>query len=257
MSFDTILFSKEDTGVATITLNRPERMNAFNQQMLEDMEAVWKIVREDPEIKCVVLRGAPGRAFCTGVDVIDGITFYPDEPFRERDPGAMLAPKTNQVWKPVIGAVHGLCAGGAFYFLNECDFIICSQDAQFFDPHVSFGVVPSCEPIGASHRMPYGDIMRMILLGNSERISAETALRMSLVSEIVENDKLWTRADELAAIIAAKPAQAVQGAVKAMWEALDMPYSVAVRNGYKYPQIVNPPDWQDRSAFKKESVSIR
>lgn len=257
MSFETILFATNDVGVATITLNRPDKMNSFNQQMLEDMEAVWKIVREDSAIRTVVLKAAPGRAFSTGVDVVEGITFYPDEPVRERDPGAMLGPKSNLVWKPVIAAVHGLCAGGAFYFLNECDIIICSEDAQFFDPHVSFGVVPSCEPIGVSHRMPYGDIMRMILLGNSERICAETALRMSLVSEVVKLDALHDRAAELAANIAAKPPGAIQGAVKAMWEALDMPYSVAVRNGYKYPQIINSDDWKDRSAFKKETVSIR
>lgn len=257
MPFETILFETNELGVATITLNRPDKMNTFNQQMLEDMSAAWKIVREDAAIKSVVLKGAPGRAFSTGVDVVEAIKFYPEELVRERDPGVMLGAKSNNVWKPVIAAVHGLCAGGAFYFLNECDIIICSPDAEFFDPHVSFGLVPACEPIGLLHRMPYRDIMRMILLGNSERICAETALRISLVSEIVEAEKLQDRAAELAAVIAAKPTSTMQAGVKAMWEALDMPYSVAVRNSYKYPQIYTPDAWQDRSAFKKDLPTRR
>ncbi|HET9628028.1 MAG TPA: enoyl-CoA hydratase/isomerase family protein [Novosphingobium sp.] len=256
MTFQTIIFEKGADGVATISLNRPERLNAFNQQMLDDMEAAWKIVREDEEIRAVVLRAVPGRAFCTGVDVVEQFKFYPGEPFRERDPGEKIGPKGNLVWKPVVAAVNGLCAGGAFYFINEADIIICSDDAQFFDPHVSFGLVPACEPIGVSHRMPYGEIMRMILLGNSERISAETARVMGLVSEVVGDGKLWERAHELAAIIAGKPTMATQGAVRAMWESLDMPHTAAVRNSYKYTQL-NTQDPNDRSGFKKEVASIR
>ena len=257
LNFETILFEKSADGVATITLNRPERMNSFNQQMLIDMRAAWAIVRDDDEINATVLRAAPGRAFCTGVDVASSIDLFPNDPFRERDPGEALGPKLNLVWKPVVTAVHGLCAGGAFYFLNESDIIICSEDAQFFDPHVSFGLVPACEPVGASHRMPYGEIMRMILMGNGERIGADTALRINLVSEVVDNEKLWGRAQELAAKIARRPTTATQGAVRAMWEALDLPYSAAVRCSYKYVQVGNPISTLDRASVQKEPFTVR
>lgn len=257
MSFETIIFEQDDAGVATITLNRPHKMNAFNQQMLEDMVAAWQIVREDPEIKAVVLRGAPGKAFSTGVDTTEHIALFPDEPFRERDPGEMVGPKCNHVWKPVIAAVHGMCAGGAFYFLNQVDIIICSEDAQFFDPHLSFGLVPASEPVGALHRMPYSEIMRMVLMGNSERICAETARRISLVTEVVANDKLWDRAAELATLIAGRPTTSTQGAVQVLWESLDFPYSAAVRNSYRYTQVGNPWNWADRSGYKKELPTIR
>ena len=257
MTFETIIFDKGADRVATITLNRPEKMNAFNQRMLDEMRAAWSMVREDDEVCAVVLRAAPGRAFCTGVDVVTEIDLFPNDPFRERCPGEALGPKSNLVWKPVIVAVHGQCAGGAFYFLNESDVIICSEDAQFFDPHVTFGKVPACEPIGLSRRMPYGEIMRMILMGNGERFGAETALRVNLVSEVVANDRLAERAQQIAALIASRPSTATQGAVRAMWESLDLPYSAAVRGSYKYTQVGNAVAALDRTTVAKEPYVVR
>jgi len=257
MPFETILFEQNDEGVATITLNRPEKMNAFNQKMVEEMAAAWKIVAEDPSIKATVLRAAPCQAFCVGVDITDVITLYPEEPIRERDPGFFVGPKANNVWKPVVTAIHGMCAGGAFYFTNQTDIIICSEDAEFFEPHLSFGLVPGSEPVGLMNRMPYNEIIRMVLLGNSERICAQTALRMSLVTEVLPNDKLWDRAAELATIIARRASTSTQAAVQVLWESLDMPYSTAVRNAYRYTQVGNPREWWDRSPYKKETPTTR
>jgi len=257
MQFETILFEQNDEGVATITLNRPEKMNAFNQKMVEEMAAAWKIVAEEPNIKAIVLRAAPCKAFCVGVDITDYITLYPEEPIRERDPGVLVGPKANNVWKPVVTAIHGMCAGGAFYFTNQTDIIICSEDAEFFEPHLSFGLVPGSEPVGLLNRMPYGEIMRMVLLGNSERICAETALRMSLVTEILPYEKLWDRAAELATIIALRASTSTQAAVQVLWESLDIPYSTAVRNAYRYTQVGNPVEWWDRSGYKKELPTTR
>ena len=88
--------------------------------------------------------------------------------------------------------------------------------------------------------MPLGDVLRMALLGNDERISAMTALRLGLVTEITPNEALWDRAQALAEIVAAKPPAATAGTVKAIWESLDMPRSVALRTALKYCQIGNP-----------------
>jgi enoyl-CoA hydratase/carnithine racemase len=96
------------------------------------------------------------------------------------------------------------------------------------------------EPIGATYRMPLGDVLRMALLGNDERISAATALRIGLVTEVVTLENLWDRARALAATIAAKPPAATQGTVRAIWESLDLPRSVALQMGLKYCQIGNP-----------------
>jgi enoyl-CoA hydratase/carnithine racemase len=158
----------------------------------------------------------------------------------QEDPGIQLSPKLNQVWKPVVCAVHGMAAGGAFYWINESDLVICSEDAQFFDPHVTYGMTAALEPIGLARRVPLGEALRVALLGLDERMSAERALRIGLVSEVVPRESLWNRADELAKIIAAKPPAAIQGTVRAIWESLDATRSQALRTGLMYTQIGNP-----------------
>jgi enoyl-CoA hydratase/carnithine racemase len=241
MTYETIIVDIAD-GVATVTLNRPQAMNSFNRPMAEEFRTLWNSVREDPAVRAIVLRAAPGRAFCTGVDVKEGWR-APDArsmPFDMDDPGEWLGPKSNKVWKPLIIAVSGMAAGGGFYFLNEADIIICSEDATFFDPHVTFGMVAAVEPVGALARLPLSQVQRMSLLGNHERISAETALRINLVTEVTKLEDLWTRAAELAALIADKHPVAIQGTVRAIWEALGEPRAAAVANSLKYTQIGNP-----------------
>ncbi len=188
MDRETILFDVADN-VATITLNRPDSLNSFNDAMAADMQWAWETVRETDEIHCVVLQANGDRAFCTGVDIGAGtdMWFMKENTWNSFDPGESLSPKLHhKVWKPVVTAVHGLCAGGAQYFLNESDIIICSEDALFFDPHANVGIVSSLEPVGMLHRgMPLGDVLRWALMGNEERITAPTALRLGLVTEIV------------------------------------------------------------------------
>lgn len=240
MILETLIFETA-AGVANVTLNRPDRLNAFNRKMCEEFRLVWSTIRENTDIRAVVLRAEGDRAFCTGVDVKEGGWSRPDEsPFDQDDPGRFLGPKQNRVWKPVICALHGMVAGGAFYFVNEADIVICSDDAQFFDPHVTFGMVSAVEPVGMLGRVPLGEITRMALLGNDERISAATALRIGLVSEVTTRAGLFARAAELAAIIAAKPGAAVQGSVRAIWESRGLVPSVAAENALKYTQLGNP-----------------
>lgn len=239
MNYQTILYTVADH-IATVTINRPEALNAFTKQMVDEFAHLWRAIAEDDAVHAVVLRAAPGRAFSTGADVkapADAM-FHPNI-WTQADPGEGLSPKLNRCWKPVIAAVHGMCAGGAFYWISECDIIICSEDATFFDPHVTYGLTAALEPIGATYRMPLGDVLRMTLLGNDERITAETALRIGLVTEVVPLDHLWPRADALAALIAAKPPAAIQGSVRAIWESLDMTRSTALQTALKYCQLGN------------------
>ncbi|WP_405624871.1 enoyl-CoA hydratase/isomerase family protein [Streptomyces sp. NBC_00016] len=238
MELKTVLFEVTDH-VATITLNRPEVMNGFNQEMLEEFSALWHTVKADDDVRVIVLRGAGERAFCTGMDVKEGIDRHPNV-WSQTDPGEYLSPKLNQVWKPLVCAVHGMAAGGAFYWLNEADIMICSQDATFFDPHVSYGLTAALEPIGLARRIPLGEALRIALLGLDERVSATRALQIGLVSEVIEREHLWGRADEIARIIAAKPPAAVQGTVRAIWESLDSTRTQALRTGLSYTQLGNP-----------------
>jgi len=243
LTYETILFEQGEDKVATVTLNRPDAMNAFNRKMCEEFRDVWERIRVDNSINAVVLRASPGRAFCPGVDVRSrdgGSVMMYDQLWSQVDPGEFLGPKQNKLWKPVITAVHGMACGGAFYWLNESDIVICSEDATFFDPHVTYGQTAALEPIGATYVIPLQHVLRMVLLGNDERIGAETALRMALVTEIVPLDNLWARAHELAATIAAKPTAATQGSVRAIWESLDVGRSAALGMGLKYCLLGNP-----------------
>lgn len=237
-NFDTILYDLDD-GVATVTLNRPKAMNAFNDQMIEDFARLWEHVRVTDEVRVIVLRAAPGRAFSTGVDVKSGI-HHETNIWSQLDPGVKLSPKQNKVWKPIVTAVHGLCGGGAFYWINESDVLICDDGAQFFDPHVTYGMTAALEPVGLARRIPIGEVLRIALVGNDERVGAATALRIGLVSEVTTTEQLWPRAEALARIIAAKPTVATQGTVRAIWESMDLPRSVALNMGLSYTQIGNP-----------------
>lgn len=225
--------------VLTITLNRPDRMNSFNDTMRSEFRSLWRFADDHDDVHVIVLRANGDRAFSTGVDVHEGITIS-DNPFSKRDPGVDLSPKQNGCWKPLVCAVHGMVAGGALYWLNEADIIISSDDAQFFDPHVSYGMVSALEPIGLAHRIPIGEVLRMVLVGLDERMSAKRALEIGFVSEVLPREELWNRAQVLAERIAAKPAAAVQGSIRAIWESRDTGRSHALATGMSYTTIGNP-----------------
>jgi enoyl-CoA hydratase/carnithine racemase len=236
--YRTVLFEIEGK-VATVTLNRPEVMNAFNQVMVDEFRQLWGRVRADDHIHVVVLRAAGERAFSTGMDVKERIDVS-DNPWSAQDPGEGLSPKQNKVWKPVIAAVHGMVAGGAFYWLNDCDIIISADDATFFDPHVSYGLTAALEPIGLARRIPLGEALRWALVGLDERMSARRAREIGLVSELVPQAQLWGRAAELAEIIAAKPSGVIQGTVRAIWETHGLDRETAQGIGWHYTRIGNP-----------------
>ena len=243
--FETIAYEEAD-GVATVTLNRPDVHNAFNSLMQREVHALWRALRRRDEVRCIVLTGAGDKAFCTGIDRMEQMggehtdTTDPEvvgsgsTPFMFNDPGDNLGPKSCDLWKPVIAAVNGMACGGAFYMLGETEFIIAAEHASFFDPHVTYGMCASFEPIHMSGIMPFPEIMRISLMGNYERMSAARAHQIGMVSEVVPADQLQARAHEIAAIIASQPALAIEGTVRALWSTREMPQREAVRLGYAY-----------------------
>nr|WP_258081418.1 enoyl-CoA hydratase/isomerase family protein [Nocardia nova] len=244
--------------VATVTLNRPERLNSFDQVMAEEMVRVWQRVRDDDDIRVAILQANGERAFCTGIDVGGGAWWTHKNRWNQEDPGVSLGPRQHRVWKPVICAVHGMAAGGAMYFINESDIVICSSEATFFDPHANGGMVSALEPIGMLARgIPLGEVLRWALLGSDERMTAETALRSGIVTEIVETGHLRSRARQLADEIAARRPEAIQGTVRAIWEALEMNPSIALRNGLSYTQIGNQGDGRTDSRVNKRTPRLR
>jgi enoyl-CoA hydratase/carnithine racemase len=253
--YSTIIFEVGDDHVATITLNRPETLNSFNETMAAEVVDVWRTVRDTDDVHAVVLRAEGDRAFCTGIDVTEGVWWYHLNIWNQADPGFLLGPKAHKCWKPVVAAVQGMCAGGGQYFVNESDIIICSEDAVFFDPHASIGLVSALEPIGMLQRgVPLGDVLRWALMGNDERVTAPTALRLGLVTEVVARDELRPRAREIAVSIAGRETQAIQGTVRAIWESLELPRPTAIHNGLSYTQIGNTMDAAKAPPSKRKTT---
>jgi enoyl-CoA hydratase/carnithine racemase len=233
--FETIAYRVQDF-VATVTLNRPEVHNAFNLRMQDELAALWRHIRVDESVRVVVLTGAGDKAFCTGLDRGD----IPDteyNPFTYDDPGQKIGPKSQGLWKPVIAAVNGMACGGAFYLLGESDIIIAASSATFFDPHVTYAMTAAYEPILLTNRMAFGDLVRMSLVGVSERISAQTAREAGLVCEVVSSDELLVASEALAQTIAAQPPTSVQATLRTLWAARSLSPEQAIGLGNVFLQL--------------------
>lgn len=245
--YETLGYEARD-GVAWVTLDRPEVHNAFDSRMQKELRDLWRRLRHDDDVRVVVLTGAGEKAFCTGIDRTETLGTPEDQartpdgedrlvgagstPFHFDDVGDVIGPKSNDLWKPVIAAVNGMACGGAFYLLGEVEFIIAADHATFFDPHVTYGMTATYEPIHMLQKMPFGEIMRLSLLGNHERLSARRAHEIGLVSEVVPADQLLDAAGWAASAIASAPPLAVQGTVRSIWAGLEHSRSHALQMGW-------------------------
>ena len=234
--------TRSEDGLFLIGIDRPRKLNGFSLAMYRQLAAAFDALEADESAR-VGLLYAQGANFTAGLQLDQ---FAPlmargeaASPPGSIDPFSLREPFRT---KPVVCAVQGMCAGGGQYFVNECDIVICSQDAVFFDPHANGGIVSALEPIGMLHRgVPLGDVLRWALMGTEERITADTALRLGLVSEVVPTDQLRARAAEIAAQIAERNPIAIQGTVRAIWEAIEMTPHMAKQNGLAYTHIGNKP----------------
>ncbi|NUL27876.1 enoyl-CoA hydratase/isomerase family protein, partial [Streptomyces lunaelactis] len=194
----------KETGVALVTLDRPEKHNAIDLEMAGELAAVWREFRFDDTVRAVVVTGAGGKAFCTGIDRSVEVP-QPSSPYSIDDPLLTIGPKANDLWKPVIAAVEGMACGGAFYLLGESEFLIASRDATFFDPHTTYGMVSAYESVYMAQLMPSGEVARMALMGTAERISARRAYETGLVSELTDPGEAVPAALRAAAVVASYP----------------------------------------------------
>jgi len=209
----------------------------MNAKMRDEFADAWSELNDDPTVRVIVHTGN-GRAFQTGVDVTElatdgqGMERYRDS---VQNFDLHFTAWHQKVWKPVIAAVNGICAGGGFHWVADSDVVIAASDAQFFDPHVSVGQVVAIEAIGLLRKMPAEAVMRMAFVGKYERMSAARALELGMVSEVVDPpDRLRERAQQLAEMIAQNSPSAMAATKKALWEALEMGLTDACRNGAQH-----------------------
>jgi enoyl-CoA hydratase/carnithine racemase len=220
--------------VGWLIFNRPEAYNAMNLGLMDELPEAWAELDRDEEVRVIVNTGE-GKGFCTGVDLKEladdprGMTVHAE---RVRTNKLTLSSLHNDVWKPVICAVNGVCAGGGLHFVIDADIVIAASDAAFLDPHVSVGQVSTYEPIGLRARMPFEAVARMLLVGRYERLTAERAYELGLVSQVVDPpDALRDEAQRLGEMIARNSPSAMMASKKALWESLDLGLTEAFTRG--------------------------
>jgi enoyl-CoA hydratase/carnithine racemase len=227
MHFETIRYDVADR-IATITLDRPDRLNALSPAMIRELRTAYANAEADDDAWITIVT-ANGRAFCTGADVTeipdDGRVIY-EEPYlstyEQWEAPQEGTPPFRTMTKPIVVAVNGLCCGAGLDWVTTGDIVIASDRAEFFDPHVSIGLVSGREMVRLARALPTNIAMRLALTGRHERMSAQRAYDLGLVSEVVEHDRLGERAREIAALVNRNAPLAVRGTRLAIRRGLDL-----------------------------------
>jgi enoyl-CoA hydratase/carnithine racemase len=221
--------------VGVLTLDDPDTLNALSGEIFAKLREAWADFGDDGEIRAVVVTGT-GRGFCSGANVAgleSSARARQGGPVAEDQHWPLFTARHVGFFKPVITAVNGVCAGAGLHFITDSDIVIASERASFVDTHVNIGQVTALEPIGLSRRVPLERLLRMVILGKHERVSADEALRINLVSEVVAEGRLMDRAMELAGWAAEASPQALQRSLRAIWGSLDYGLDEGLRYGWK------------------------
>lgn len=233
MAYDTLVVERRGP-VGWLIFDRPEAGNAMDATMFRELEDAWRELDRDPAVRVIVNTGN-GPAFQTGVDVVqvskdkDALR---EQSRRTRDAELRLTAWHNQVWKPVIAAVNGVCAGGGLHFVTDADIVIAASHATFLDPHVSLGQVSAYETIGLVRKSPMEPVVRMALVGVHERVDAGRARQLGILSQVVDPpERLREAAQELAERVARNSPAAMRITKQVLWGALELGLSDARRAG--------------------------
>jgi enoyl-CoA hydratase/carnithine racemase len=233
MAYETLLVERRGP-VGWLVFDRPDAGNAMDATMFRELEAAWRELDDDPAVRVIVNTGN-GPAFQTGVDVVQlgrDKTALREQSRRTRDAELRLTAWHNQVWKPVIAAVNGVCAGGGLHFVADADIVVAASNASFVDPHVSLGQVSAYETIGLVRKSPMEPVVRMALVGTHERIDAARARQLGILSQVVDPpDGLRDAAQDLAEKIARNSPEAMRVTKQALWGALELGLTDACRAG--------------------------
>ncbi|MGV0679892.1 enoyl-CoA hydratase-related protein [Mycolicibacterium fortuitum] len=227
-TFDTIKY-EVDGHKATITLNRPDALNAMSPHMITELRAAYAEAENDDNVWLLIVT-ATGRAFCTGADVkeIPGDGKVVNErpylsTYEQWEAPQEGTPPFRTMAKPVVVAINGICCGAGLDWVTTGDIVIASDQATFFDPHVSIGLVAAREMVRLAKALPRTVALRMALMGKHERMTVERAYELGLITEIVEHDKLLERAHEIADTVCLNAPLAVRGTRLAIHKTLDLP----------------------------------
>lgn len=214
MTYETLL-TDLDQGILTVTVNRPDKLNALNRSVLADLDRLMDKVQSDPDVKAVLLTGAGPKAFVAGADISEFLQAGPDE-------GAALAKRGQDLFfrierspKPIIAAVNGFALGGGCELAMSCHFRLASDNARFGQPEVNLGIIPG---YGGTQRLPRligpGRAMELILTGHM--IDASEALRIGLVNHVTTPETLLETTRGIIQTILSKSPVAIGQAIAAV-----------------------------------------
>jgi enoyl-CoA hydratase/carnithine racemase len=220
MDFEVIIYQKVDN-VAYVTLNRPQALNAYNIRMRDDLYEVLGAIRDDPEVRVIILKGAGEKAFCAGADLTEFLTAPPPV-------YARIARFERDIWgrflsipKPFIAAMHGYVLGSGIEMSLCCDIRLCSEDARFGLPEVTLGIIPAA---GGTQTLPrvVGRSQALDVLLTGRWLEAKEAQRMKLVNRVLPRSDLFAGAEGLAYKIKNYDPRVVAAAKQAITRGLDM-----------------------------------
>jgi enoyl-CoA hydratase/carnithine racemase len=219
--FETAIYEKTDQGIAYVTLNRPQALNAFSVRMRDDLYEILSAIKEDDDVRVVVLKGAGDKAFCAGADLKEFLTA----------PSVVKARRIRAVrdlWRlflsmpqPLIAALHGYILGSGIEIALFCDLRVASEDVIFGLPEVGLGILPAA---GGTQTLPramgMAGALDMLLTGR--RLNGQEALQMGLVNRLLPRSELLKTADEIARRIASYNPVVVRNAKQAVKKGMDM-----------------------------------
>jgi enoyl-CoA hydratase/carnithine racemase len=218
--FQTLIYQKTD-GIAYVTLNRPEALNAYNVQMRDDLYEVLRAIKDDDEVRVVIVKGAGEKAFCVGADLSEFLTAPPPVAARkvrfQRDVWGLFL----SLPQPMIAALHGYVLGSGIEIALCCDIRIASPETKFGLPEMGLGIIPAA---GGTQTLPrtIGGSRALEMLLTNRWIGAEEAYQFGLVNQIVPKKDLLQTAEEMAKKIASYDPMAVRSAKEAVVRGMDM-----------------------------------
>lgn len=251
---ETVLYEL-DGHVATITYNRPDRLNAINGEMRDDLNDAWARFRDSEEAWVAILTGA-GRAFCAGADMREGGaagtfpgTFWEMPTLNSFESGW-------EIFKPTIAAVNGHCLGYGLTAVSNCDFVIASEEATFGFPEVRIGVPTIVGAIRTPTKIGWQHAMELLLTG--DRVDAHRAKEMGLVGWVVPHDDVMSEARKLADRLLQAAPLAARATKEVAWRGQRMSWVEAVRMGEAMRRLVSrSEDAREGGAAAREGRSPR
>jgi enoyl-CoA hydratase/carnithine racemase len=250
-------FSLGDDGVARVTIDRPERMNAIDEAAERALMDAWAAIERDPLVRCVVLTGAGERAFCAGGDLKQRQGMTPEQWTRQHRIFERSHHKIRNLRKPIFAAVNGVAVGGGCEMAMSTDFILAAEHARFGQPEVTRGIMPGAGGTQLLPRfLPRGLAFQLLMTG--ELISAAEAHRCGLVNRVHPAGELMDEAMRLAERIAANSPAAVQQAKRSARMGLELPLEAAIETEIEcYQRMVDHPDrYEGIDAFNERRTPV-